>query len=101
MIISFGKKIITSEISTITIDGVELHLHDLMDILDGLEDTSYGAVHISINSSKIENLLVNTQAAIRSARGSVARGPKYEEFVAMVTKARANNQANDPVNDEA
>jgi hypothetical protein len=66
----------------VEIGGKKFRAQEVNEVLEALEETSPGMVHILIQDDELEEALYAEQVVWKSVRGSVAAGPKFDQFKA-------------------
>lgn len=65
----------------LSIDGIDYHYSTLLEVVEELEDTSYGFTSLVIYDDDIAKLLVSRNVCTQCSRGSYNRADGYDEFV--------------------
>lgn len=70
----------------VKIDGKKFEFYDLYNLVESLEDTSYGFNHVVIHDKDLEDALVKLKVFSKTARGSGVRGPGFDAFRDRIEK---------------
>jgi hypothetical protein len=84
MSVSISSK--TIEIRVFKTSFGDFEIHDVMDILEELEATSYGFSHLVIYNPKLGDWLESLGACSKSIRGSYYRGENFKKVEERLQK---------------